>query len=140
MHPYEDEQFLSEHPEIRERLAKTAATDAPPATTGDAPPPYTPRRHSYSGRSSSPAKDTDKKKRYDEHSADEADDNGAGPSTSSAAAGSSKQQRRGFFGKIKDKAIGTKEEREEARRQEAIVCLSPLMLHFSANSDHGTFM
>jgi hypothetical protein len=28
------------------------------------------------------------------------------------------QSRRGFFGRIKDKAIGTKEEREERRRRE----------------------
>lgn len=42
------------------------------------------------------------------------------PGTSSSAAGPSSKQR-GFFGKIKDKAIGTKEEREEEKRQEALV-------------------
>ena len=35
--------------------------------------------------------------------------------------GKGKNKERGFFGKMKDKAIGTKEEREEARRREMIV-------------------
>ena len=51
----------------------------------------------------------------------------ASPSVSHPAtpsAGTSKDpHKRGFFGKLKDKAIGTKEEREEARRQEARVRL-----------------
>ena len=34
---------------------------------------------------------------------------------------SQESHKRGFFGKLKDKAIGTKEEREEAKRQEALV-------------------
>lgn len=94
-HPYEDEQFLREHPEIKARLAKAA--DGVSST--EAPPPYTPRRHSYSGSSR--------------------------PSTSElrppASSSQKAQSQRGFFGKLKDKTIGTKEEREEARRQEAIV-------------------
>jgi hypothetical protein len=32
------------------------------------------------------------------------------------------KQKRSFFGKIKDKAIGTKEEREARRREEEEVC------------------
>jgi len=124
VHPYEDEQFLDAHPEIRERLAKTRET-TPPPSTDELPPPYTPRRHSYSGPSKS-GSDMDPKSKSGKGSTSNAvagSSSGAG----SSRAGSSKEaqmaeaKRRGFFGKIKDKAIGTKEEREEARRQEAII-------------------
>ncbi|THH06947.1 hypothetical protein EW145_g3724 [Phellinidium pouzarii] len=66
-HPYEDEQFLREHPSIRERLAR--------------------RRNSE----------------YD-------------PGSSGVGTGNGEHiKRRFFFGKIKDKVIGTKEEREAAK-------------------------
>ncbi|KIP12402.1 hypothetical protein PHLGIDRAFT_17567 [Phlebiopsis gigantea 11061_1 CR5-6] len=100
-HPYEDEQFLSEHPDVRKRLAKDAA-DVPSET----PPPYSPRRHSFSGRM--PAAGSSRV----------ASPSVSHPSTPSAGT-SRDSTKRGFFGKLKDKAIGTKEEREEARRQEA---------------------
>lgn len=104
-HPYEDEQFLNEHPDIKKRLAKESSD-----MSGEAPPPYEPRRHSFSGMPT------------------------AGPSRPSArlptasqsgtptAGSSTERHKRGFFGKLKDKAIGTKEEREEAKRQQALVC------------------
>lgn len=37
-----------------------------------------------------------------------------------ASGSKGKMKERGFFGKIKDKTIGTKEEREEAKRQQAV--------------------
>ncbi|KZT05979.1 uncharacterized protein LAESUDRAFT_813206 [Laetiporus sulphureus 93-53] len=49
VHPYEDEQFLREHPDIRDRLAAASAS----ANPNLAPPPYTPRRHSFSGQGGS---------------------------------------------------------------------------------------
>jgi hypothetical protein len=35
-------------------------------------------------------------------------------------------KKKGVFGRLKDKAIGTKEEREAARRQRAEVCHNPI--------------
>ncbi|KAF8078760.1 hypothetical protein FPV67DRAFT_1466362 [Lyophyllum atratum] len=69
VHPYEDEQYLSEHPDTRE---KTGSKYSPPST----------------------------------------------PIPQSPSTGSPK---RGFLGKIKDKAIGTREEREEEKRRAAMV-------------------
>ncbi|KIP10170.1 hypothetical protein PHLGIDRAFT_28568 [Phlebiopsis gigantea 11061_1 CR5-6] len=100
-HPYEDEQFLSEHPDVRHRLAKNTAN-----IPSEIPPPYSPRRHSFpermpaagSSRTASPSV----------------------PHLVTLSAGTSKDHtKRGFFGKLKDKAIGTKEEREETRKKEA---------------------
>ncbi|KAJ8468953.1 hypothetical protein ONZ45_g17058 [Pleurotus djamor] len=79
VHPYEDEQYLRDHPEH--------ASTHGEHTEGSAPPPYeSPRRHSWNGTSQP-----------------------AGPS-------SSKTQKRGMFGKLKDKMIGAKEEREAQKR------------------------
>ncbi|KAI8981262.1 hypothetical protein BD414DRAFT_579327 [Trametes punicea] len=102
VHPYEDEQFLREHPDIRDRLARENG-----GTPTDAPPPYSPRRHSFHGTSSGSHLSVPTNDRRPSISQ---------PSTPS--------HERGFFGKLKDKAIGTKEEREakrqeEKRRQEA---------------------
>ena len=110
-HPYEDEQFLNDHPEIRRRLAKGQPDDAPPPYSA----PASPRRHSYSGEPSS--------------SAGPMRTGRSQPGTPAAGAASSSKQamdakHRGFFGKLKDKAIGTKEEREEAKRLEAEVRFS----------------
>ncbi|KAI0361179.1 hypothetical protein OH77DRAFT_403563 [Trametes cingulata] len=98
VHPYEDEQFLREHPDIRDRLARERR-----GTPSEAPPPYSPRRHSYSGTSSGSRLNVpaDDRPAYSQ------------PGTPGPA------HERGFFGKLKDKAIGTKEERE-AKRQEEI--------------------
>ncbi|KAI0800867.1 hypothetical protein C8Q74DRAFT_1364538 [Fomes fomentarius] len=97
VHPYEDEQFLREHPDVRDRLAQ----DGP----SGAPPPYSPRRHSYGGSPSDSHLGVP-------HRSDALRTSHSQPGTPNPG-----QPHRGFFGKLKDKAIGTKEERE-ARRQE----------------------
>lgn len=106
MHPYEDEQFLKEHPDVKARLERARAKDSD-TTPLDAPPAYTPRRHSDSG-ARRPSSSTLRPQAS----------NRPGPTTTASSSG-----HRGFFGKMKDKAIGTKEEREEAKRQEALVCI-----------------
>lgn len=108
VHPYEDEQFLAEHPEIRERLRKERTEPNP---DDDRPPPYSPRRHSYSGV---PGVESDI---TPDHRTTSSQPPTPGPST----AGSASRKHRGFFGKLKDKTIGTKEEREEHKRQEALL-------------------
>ncbi|TFY57187.1 hypothetical protein EVJ58_g7181 [Rhodofomes roseus] len=45
VHPYEDEQFLREHPHIRDKIARGGLA----RQNSEAPPAYSPRRHSYSG-------------------------------------------------------------------------------------------
>jgi hypothetical protein len=42
--------------------------------------------------------------------------------------------KRGFFGKLKDKAIGTKEEREAHKREQARVSTTMLSVHLSSKS------
>ncbi|KAG8219698.1 hypothetical protein J3R82DRAFT_653 [Butyriboletus roseoflavus] len=86
-HPYEDDQYLDEHPEARAKNEMHVGSDL------DAPPPYdaatgrhTLRSAEKSGPSQRPVADP-----HTEH-------------------------KRGVFGRFKDKAIGTKEEREEHRR------------------------
>ncbi|EMD42165.1 hypothetical protein CERSUDRAFT_70547 [Gelatoporia subvermispora B] len=106
VHPYEDEQFLKEHPDIRDKLAQLRAKGAGP---DDNPPPYSPRRHSYSGTSSN--------SRLNVPRPGGANDRNATSHPPSPAPGASAKQR-GFFGKLKDKAIGTKEEREAAQREQ----------------------
>lgn len=105
-HPYEDEQYLEEHPDIREKVGSpTQPLEEEPE---DAAPPYEDsdpklRRHSFSG-SASPSM---------------ARDNEQSPPESSKK-GKEKEkekEKRGFFGKLKDKAIGTKEEREAWRKE-----------------------
>ncbi|KAH9969072.1 hypothetical protein BC827DRAFT_1167541 [Russula dissimulans] len=104
-HPYEDEQYLQEHPDIREKVDSHAQAEQEPE---DAAPPYDdsdskPRRHSFHG-SDSPtmARDNDKSL----------------PESSKKGKGKEKEKdKRGFFGRLKDKAIGTKEEREAWRKE-----------------------
>jgi len=93
-HPYEDEQFLSEHPEIREKVGN--------------------KRHSFPGRQSS----TDEGRRHSYSGSTSTIPTQASGSTS-AAANKSAGGKKGFFSKMKDKAIGTKEEREAYKRQQA---------------------
>ncbi|KAL7285212.1 hypothetical protein ACG7TL_000305 [Trametes sanguinea] len=97
VHPYEDEQFLREHPDVRDRLARERGNDPTPS---EAPPPYSPRRHSFSGTASG------------SHLSVPTDNRPARSQPGTPVA------ERGFFGKLKDKAIGTKEEREAKRREE----------------------
>jgi len=107
-HPYEDEQYLQEHPDIREKVSSPA--HQPEEEPEDAAPPYedtesTPRRHSFSG-SGSPSMVRDNNK--------------SPPESSKKEKGKGKEkekEKRGFFGKLKDKAIGTKEEREAWRKE-----------------------
>lgn len=110
---------MNEHPDIRARLGKGKdksstrpdAEEAGPSQTdvpADSPPPYdpndAPRRHSFNGK--------------DKQSSD---DLRPAQMPMPVAGPSQESHKRGFFGKLKDKAIGTKEEREEAKRQEALV-------------------
>ncbi|KAI0830720.1 hypothetical protein BC628DRAFT_1355309 [Trametes gibbosa] len=104
VHPFEDEQFLREHPDVRDRLARDHR-----ATPSEAPPPYTPRRHSYSGSSSHTS---------GSHLNVPTEDRRNAHSQPGTPAVEKPQHDRGFFGKLKDKAIGTKEEREAKRREE----------------------
>ena len=98
VHPYEDEQFLREHPDIRDRLARERPSDVPP--------PYSSRRHSYSGSPSGSHLNVPERS------------DAMRTSISQPGTPGVPQQNRGFFGKLKDKAIGTKEEREARRREE----------------------
>ncbi|KAH9858209.1 hypothetical protein C2E23DRAFT_803096 [Lenzites betulinus] len=106
IHPYEDEQFLREHPDVRDRLARDRR-----ATPSEAPPPYTPRRHSYGGASSHTSGS------HLNVPADEGRNARSQPGTPLVGQHQNHHDR-GFFGKLKDKAIGTKEEREAKRREE----------------------
>ncbi|KAL0578591.1 hypothetical protein V5O48_003382 [Marasmius crinis-equi] len=78
-HPYEDEQYLHEHPEAREKVRP------PPGPGPGHAPSYT-------------------------------HDQGHHSRTHSYQAAPQKKGKRGFLGKLKDKAIGTKEEREQVRQ------------------------
>ncbi len=76
-HPHEDEQFLRDHPDVREKVGNTP--------------------HEYSAPDGLP------------------------PGHSSASKYAPPKGKRGFFGKLKDKAIGTKEEREAEKQHTAMV-------------------
>lgn len=80
-HPFEDEQYLKEHPEAREKVSSRMGS-----------------------RASSYTRPGDKSSDEGHHR--------AGPNT---------QYKRGLLGKLKDKAIGTKEEREAAKAQAAMI-------------------
>ncbi|KAH7885909.1 hypothetical protein F5I97DRAFT_1808469 [Phlebopus sp. FC_14] len=84
-HPYEDEQFLEEHPDVKARPGKLSPPPSYVATIQ--------RRHSLSG--------------------------GEASSLRATKSHPCKAQQRGVFGKLKDRAIGTKEEREGHRRARA---------------------
>jgi hypothetical protein len=89
VHPFEDEQYKREHPDM------VQARDFKPPSSP--PPEY--RRHSYeSGQGSARAP--------------------PGPRDSRSHPPTPTHEKRGFFGKLKDKAIGTKEEREEHKRRQ----------------------
>jgi len=95
VHPYEDEQYLSEHPEVREKVGRRYST----VGDGLKPPVEENRRHSFGGEGS---------ERLGEI---------AGSSSNSAL--DNQPKKRGLFAKLKDKAIGTKEEREAEKRHRA---------------------
>ncbi|KDQ63411.1 hypothetical protein JAAARDRAFT_29443 [Jaapia argillacea MUCL 33604] len=115
-HPYEDEQYLDEHPEVRQKvLAQLKASGVPDSDNGGLGPPPAyddkdSRRHSYAGDESPKTE----RPSYERHATT--------PPPEGKGKGKAKEaQKRGFFGKMKDKAIGTKEEREEAKRQQKIL-------------------
>ncbi|KAJ4485961.1 hypothetical protein J3R30DRAFT_3655257 [Lentinula aciculospora] len=88
-HPYEDEQYLHEYPDAREKVKRSSNQEFGSSHSGLQQPldDRGTRRHSYNGVEQS----------------------------SIAAAG----HKRGFFGKLKDKAIGTKEAREAEKARTA---------------------
>jgi hypothetical protein len=108
-HPYDDEQYLREHPDVREKVNSSAKQQQ---ESKDSPPSRA-RRHSFNGVDS-----TTMVPDHDE----------ASPDSSKKGKG-----KRGFFGKIKDKAIGTKEEREAYRKEQARVCTTILSVSISLN-------
>jgi len=97
VHPYEDEQYLSEHPDVREKVGKRHSASGvdlkPSADDSDQ------RRHSYGGEGSQRVEET--------------------PASSSNPGLNNQGKKRGVFGRLKDKAIGTKEEREAERKRAA---------------------
>ncbi len=96
-HPYEDERYLREHPEVKEKVGSLPQQQ----DSRDSAPSKPARRHSFNGR----------------------DNTSMVPDEDPASPDSSKKgkEKRGFFGKLKDKAIGTKEEREAYKKEQARV-------------------
>ncbi|KAG1716010.1 hypothetical protein ID866_1175 [Astraeus odoratus] len=95
VHPYGDDQSFERHPDIDQR----------PNRKSSEPPPYREkpeRRHSFDGGCLYPPLS---RTEFAGHSAEDVNAH-------------SQDRRRGFFGRLKDKVIGTKEEREERRRME----------------------
>ncbi|KAH9950451.1 hypothetical protein B0H21DRAFT_535442 [Amylocystis lapponica] len=92
IHPYEDEQYLNSHPDMRDRIA--AARKNRPSS--DNPPPYSPRRHSISGESGRPGPSTNNLDVPVERR-----NATSQPGTPPPVTG-----KRGFFDRLKDKASG----------------------------------
>ncbi|KAG1749854.1 uncharacterized protein EDB91DRAFT_1109992 [Suillus paluster] len=113
VHPYEDEQFLSENPDIKAKVEKLQG-----ATLAE-PPPYEQRRHSFSGGEPDvvPFR-SDAKSSKEKKSSNNAKASGSA-STPSIDEHHDDERKRGMFGKLKDKAIGTKEEREAHKKLKA---------------------
>ncbi|KAJ6574978.1 hypothetical protein B0H19DRAFT_1126624 [Mycena capillaripes] len=84
VHPLEDEQYLREHPEAREK-ARPAADE---------------KQSQYSAPPTPPVASSSDRAGY------------ASPS-------GPKPEKHGLFGKLKDKVVGTKEEREQEKRHKA---------------------
>jgi len=117
-HPYEDREYLRAHPDIREEFNANGSGDS------DLPPSFeeSQRRHS----NGDPWRHSNGGSRRHSNGGPRRRSSG-GPSSpsqpqpiSAPATGSKKRKGRGLFGKLKDKAVGTKEEREAEwrRRQE----------------------
>ena len=109
-HPYDDEQYLREHPEVRE---KVESLDVKQRDSKDSPTSKA-RRHSFNGHDSASM-------------VPENDEDTEDPSKKGKG-------KRGFFGKLKDKAIGTKEEREAYKREQARVRTTMLSVNLSSKS------
>ncbi|KAF9229137.1 hypothetical protein BS17DRAFT_771083 [Gyrodon lividus] len=102
IYPYEDDQFLDEHPEIKaklEKLSSSSLTDPPPYDSDT-------RQHFRGGGESSSSGFRDSHLTTSLSDCDHTGD-------------LSTDKKRGVFGRFKDKAIGTKEEREEHKRIKA---------------------
>lgn len=106
-HPYDDEQYLQEHPEVREKVSSVAKQQESKDSSSSGPR----RRHSFNGQDSASMVPND-----------EASPNSKG------------KGKRGFFGKLKDKAIGTKEERDAYRKEQERVGTTMLSVCFSSES------
>ncbi|VDC01895.1 unnamed protein product [Peniophora sp. CBMAI 1063] len=107
-HPYEDEQYLNEHPDVKEKVQSMLRQMEADRARDDlsSPPAYMPeRRHSYTGR------DNDDMGSSSNGSAAVL---GAGPA---ANKGKGKEKKRGVFGKMKDNLIGTAEERAAYKKE-----------------------
>ena len=113
-HPYEDGEYLQTHPDVREKViiggSRGSESNLPPPSFEESQ-----RRHSFGGVSSS-----------------------SRPQASSTSPTKLKKRNdrdRGFLGKLKDKAIGTKEEREaeKRRRQEEVIRCVTGQLRFEAD-------
>jgi len=127
-HPYQDAEFLKAHPDVREKIN----VDGIGGSESNLPPPSfeeSQRRHSF-GEASSSSKPQ---------------------STSTSPAKLKKRTDRGFLGKLKDKTIGTKEEREaekkrkqeedrvrmEAQRQHMQQIMMARQQHYANQPQHG---
>jgi len=112
-HPYDDEQYLREHPDVREKVQSLARQQQKSNDSS----PSNPRRHSFNDHDSA----------------------GMVPEHDVANSDSSKKrkEKRGFFGKLKDKAIGTKEEPGPYKREQARVNTTMLPVSFSSESVSG---
>ncbi|KAF6766546.1 hypothetical protein DFP72DRAFT_866952 [Ephemerocybe angulata] len=91
VHPYENEQYLAEHPQSLRNIKQSIA-----ATNGSDPSPEIDRRRSFAGTSSAPV-------------IEPVEWNGRPP------------YKQGFLEKLKDKAINSIEAREARKRQQAEV-------------------
>jgi len=114
VHPYKDAKFLHEHPEIRGGTAGVMAgseENVGIAAYGlsDNPPPYAPKRHSFSGTGTVP-----RTRSWQDWQDD------ARLSTPSVTDRKCKRKDKGLICRIKDRAIGTREEREDSQRREMI--------------------
>ncbi len=112
-HPYDDEQYLREHPDVREKVESLAKQQQDSKDSQ----PSNPRRHSFNGHDSASMV----------------------PENDAANPDSSKKgkEKRGFFGRLKDKAIGTKEEREAYKKEQARVNTTMIPVSFSSEFVSG---
>ncbi|KAF8846246.1 hypothetical protein BDN67DRAFT_28477 [Paxillus ammoniavirescens] len=100
-HPYEDDQFLDEHPEIK------AKVDSLSGLNNTEPPPYDSDVRGQSWGGGEPSSSEFPKHHH------------TTPLDSDTTGDLSTDKKRGLFGKLKDIAMGTKEEREEQKRIKA---------------------
>jgi len=93
-HPYEDEEYLRAHPDVREKVGTGGFGGSESSLR---PPSFEENKQGHSSGGSSPSNEPQV--------------------TGISTTNSSKRKDRGFLGKLKDKAIGTKEEREAEKKR-----------------------